>query len=290
LRIPRPFRLIAAVALGAAAVVLPAAAASETAPTIENEDPAHHWKPPSATIEAGGVVLFKNTSTTVPHGLRWISAPATPACDAGVPVGTEFAQSATSWSGDCHFTVAGTYTFWCTVHGSAMSGTITVTSPGEKPPPTETTPTTPTPTTTTGTAGGPPAGGGSGGGGATTPAGGGSNPAAAAAAALAALRVAVPRHGAALHVSLTVPAAEAGGRLQLELQSQRSALAAGSVRLAEITRRNLAAGPLRVTVPAGPRALRTLRRRGRLPLTIKVRLSPASGAGAVVSRRLTLHR
>src|SRR3954463_1700902 len=80
LRIPRSFRLIAAAALGAAAVVLPAAAASESAPTIENEDPAHHWKPPTATIEPGGAVLFKNASTTVPHGLHWVSTPATPSC------------------------------------------------------------------------------------------------------------------------------------------------------------------------------------------------------------------
>ncbi len=285
MRIPRPFRLIAAAALGVAAVALPAAAASEGAPTIETEDPAHHWKPPTATIEAGGAIFFKNGSTTTPHGLRWVGGPATPSCDAGVPVGTEFAQSGTNWSGDCHFTVAGTYAFWCTVHGSAMSGTITVTNPGETQPPTQTTP-SPGTTAPTGT---PPPGAGPGDGTTTPPPAGGSA-AAASAAALGALQLSVPRHGAAVHGALTVPADDAGGRLQVELQAARSALLASDVRVAELTRSDLAAGPLHFTLVAGGRALRTLRRRGRLRLTMTLRLSPPAGAAATASRRLTLHR
>jgi hypothetical protein len=51
-----------------------------------------------------------------------------------VPVGTTPAASATNWSGSCSFTQAGTYTFFCTVHGSEMTATVTVNGAG--PPPT----------------------------------------------------------------------------------------------------------------------------------------------------------
>ncbi len=269
----RSFRLIAAAGLGVAAVALPAAAATEGAPTIETENPAHHWKPPTATIEAGGAILFKNASTTTPHGIRWVGGPATPSCDPGVPVGTEFAQSATNWSGDCHFTLAGTYTFWCTVHGAAMSGTITVTNPGETQPATQTAP------PTSGTPGNTPPG--SGGSGAITPAAGSAS--GASAAALAALRLSVPRHGATARGTLTVPAEDAGGSLRVTLR-------AGGAHLAELTRRELAAGTLRFSIAAGARGLRTLRRSGRLHVTMAVRLAPAAGTGASVIRRLTLRR
>jgi hypothetical protein len=86
-----------------------------------------------------------------------------------------------------------------------------------------------------------------------------------------------------------VPAGDAGGRLQVELQAPRSALAA-SVQVGQLTRSGLAAGALHFTVVANARALRTLRRRGRLSLTMTVRLSSPAGAGATVSRRRTLHR
>jgi plastocyanin len=286
LRIPPAVRLALAAALGAALVVLPAQAASEGTPTIETEDPAHHWKPPTATIEPGGTIVFKNASMTVPHGVHWISPPATPSCDPSVPVGTEFAQSNTNWSGGCTFAVAGTYAFWCTVHGAAMSGTITVGAPGEKEGPKEPTPTT---TTTTSTTPGPaPPGSPGSGGPAGTGASGG--PVAASAAALAALHLSAPRHGAVLHGSLTIPAADAGGRLEVDLLAARSALAAGGVRVGQLVRRGLTAGPLRFKLAPGARGLRALRRRGRLAVTVTLRLSPATGAGSAVSRRLTLRR
>ncbi len=50
-----------------------------------------------------------------------------------MPVGTTPAASGTKWSGACTFTQAGTYTFFCTVHGSEMTGTITVNTGGTPP-------------------------------------------------------------------------------------------------------------------------------------------------------------
>jgi plastocyanin len=287
-RAPRSIRFLVAAALGVAAVALPATAASEGTPTIETEDPVHHWKPPTATIEAGGAIVFKNASTTVAHGIRWISAPAAPTCEPSVPVGTSAAASGTNWTGGCTFAVAGTYTFYCTVHGASMSGTITVNAAGAKEPPGETTPTGTAPTTTPGAGTTPGASSTPGG---SAPAGGaGASAAAASAAALSALRITVPRHAGALHGSLLVPAADAGGRLQVELLAARSALATGGVRVGQLVRRGISAGRLAFKLTPSARALRALRRRGSLKPTMTAELGPASGAGASVSRRLTLRR
>jgi plastocyanin len=95
--------------------------------------PAHHrWSPAQTTVTTVGVVTFTNNSTEVAHGVEWLSA-VKPSCEEGegkVPVGTTPAASATKWSGKCTFSQAGTYTFYCTVHGPEMTGTITVKNPG----------------------------------------------------------------------------------------------------------------------------------------------------------------
>jgi plastocyanin len=121
---------LALVALVAVAALAPAVAGSLATP-IEavNEGgvygEAQRWLPSAETVIAGSVVTFRN-STEVPHGVRWVSAPTTPECTSGVPVGTTAAASGTKWSGTCTFTQPGAYTFYCTVHGSEMSGTVTV--------------------------------------------------------------------------------------------------------------------------------------------------------------------
>src|ERR1041385_8980555 len=135
---------VAAAALGALAVILPAAAGSEASPTVNAVNGAgpygepHSWSPSSVSVAAGGSVTVANP-TTISHGVRWVSAPVTPACSGGVPVGTTAAASGTEWSGSCTFAQPGTYTFYCTVHGAAMSATITVASPGGEAPSTPTT-------------------------------------------------------------------------------------------------------------------------------------------------------
>ncbi len=91
-------------------------------PTIEAPaSGALTWSPSTADISAGGSVMFKNASTSVPHGVEWQSPPATPSCASSVPVNS----SGTNWSGSCTFSQAGTYNFRCTVHAS-MTGTVTV--------------------------------------------------------------------------------------------------------------------------------------------------------------------
>ncbi len=118
-------------------VILPAIAGSETTPTVEaiNEpgggyygEERHSWMPMQVTVAANGAVAFQNPST-VAHGVEWVSDPAKPNCSSGIPVGNTPAASGTKWSGTCTFAQPGTYTFYCTVHGAAMRGTITVTGP-----------------------------------------------------------------------------------------------------------------------------------------------------------------
>jgi plastocyanin len=86
----------------------------------------HYWSPERVSLSGAGTVTFTNKSASVPHGIYWTSA-TKPSCEEGagkVPVG--FAKSATSWSGACSFLKPGAYTYYCTVHGPAMSGTIDV--------------------------------------------------------------------------------------------------------------------------------------------------------------------
>jgi plastocyanin len=123
-----------AVALGAGAFMLPAMAwSAETTPVEAVNEPGgyygehHRWSPAQETVIAGSAVTFRNP-TEVPHGVEWRSA-IKPSCEEGtgkVPVGTTPAASGRKWSGACTFSQPGTYTFYCTVHGAEMTGTITV--------------------------------------------------------------------------------------------------------------------------------------------------------------------
>ena len=122
-----------AVTLGAVAFMLPAMAWSAETTPVEGVNEGgyygerHRWSPAQETVSAGSAVTFRNP-TNVPHGVEWRSA-VKPSCEEGpgkVPVGGTPAASGTKWSGACTFSQAGSYTFYCTVHGPEMTGTITV--------------------------------------------------------------------------------------------------------------------------------------------------------------------
>jgi len=152
-RLRRRYLPLAAV-LGVAAAVLPAVAASETAPTISAYDEpgfygGHSWMPATATVGLGGVVRFANPYSEVPHGLKFTGGPATPTCS-GIPAAAGTETGETNWHGECTFSAAGTYAFICTVHPGEMKGTVTVNADGT----TTTTSTSPT-TRTSHMAGGP---------------------------------------------------------------------------------------------------------------------------------------
>src|SRR5690348_345285 len=75
------------------------------------------FAPGSVTITHGGTVTFTWAAASIAHGVHWVSGPGT------LPV-----DSPTQASGNYQATLntAGTYAYNCSVHGAAMSGTITV--------------------------------------------------------------------------------------------------------------------------------------------------------------------
>ena len=269
--------------LAAALVVLPAVAGSETSPTIEAENiPAglyseehHAWAPSQVTVGEGGVVALKNPGSTVPHGVQWVGGPAAPTCSAGVPVGTSAASSATNWSGTCTFAHPGTYTFYCTVHGREMTGTIIVPGAGA-----------PAPGPAPGSEGAPAPPGGSGPGG---PSGAAGSPFAPGAHAL---RLTTSQHGPSVRGSIDVSAAGAGGRLEVALFAPGASLAAGGrrsgVRVGRLLRSAVHAGVVSFATPLSARARTALRRHHRLALTVQIVLSPLAGAPTSVTRSVVL--
>ena len=271
MKIRRALGLAGVAVLGAAVVVLPAAALSETTPGVVAENVGlytHYWQPPAVKIEPGGTVEFSNP-TEVAHGIRWFKTPAgAPVCTAGVPVGTTETAAGKNWNGTCTFTTAGTYTYYCTVHGAAMSGTITV---GTPPPPTGTgTGTTTTTTTSPGGTGSP------GSGGSTTPP-----------AALTALRIGAVRHGTTVHGSLQVDSSAAGGTLVVVLSAK---LGGHRVQVGRLTRAYISAGAQSWSIKLSARARRALHAKGHLVLTAKVSLTPPGGTAVSLTRSLPLHR
>jgi len=287
----------AAAVLGVLAVILPAVAGSETSPTITAVNgpgmpPSHSWSPPQATVGEGGSVAFSNP-TAVPHGVEWVSVPATPVCN-GVPVGTTEAASGTQWNGNCTFTRPGTYSFYCTVHGAAMSGMITVSAAPGEPPVTTTTTTTTPPPGFPGSGGSGSGGGGSGqpgttGAGAGTPGVSGSPFVGGVAQAL---KLKAQQRGNAVRGSLAVSSAGAHGRLEVDVLSKVASLARGghssAVRVGKLERGSLAAGTVHFAVALNARAKRALARRGRLALTVEITLTPPGGHAAKLERSVVL--
>lgn len=124
--------ILIGVLLAVAMTALPAIAGSVPGPGIEavNEGSGiygtrHHWSPAQVSVGAGAAVSLANP-TAVAHGVEWRAGPETPVCSGTVPVGTAPAASASKWAGSCTFTKPGLYTFYCTVHGPEMTGTVTV--------------------------------------------------------------------------------------------------------------------------------------------------------------------
>ena len=293
MRIGRLALFALAACLGAAVVLLPAVAGSETGPTVQAVNEAggiygetHRWSPMTATVNGGGTVTVMN-NTTVEHGVEWKSGPEVPACASTVPVGA--GHSGTSWSGSCTFTQPGTYTFWCTVHGEAMKGSIVVNPNGT------------TTMTTTGTAPASSTPGTASSGGSTTQTPGASSPQLAAGtsgsllagAASEALKLASRQRGASVRGTVAVSQAGAGARLEVDLLTRSASLAsvrhAAQVRVGKLVRAHLTAGRTSFVVPlSSGRARRALRRHRSLRLSVKVIITPLSGSATTMIRSVVV--
>jgi plastocyanin len=280
--------------LGALAVILPSVAGSETSPSITAvngtgiyAEQTHSWSPSHLAIGEGASVTLSNP-TAVPHGVRWVSSPTTPVCSAGVPVGTSEAASGTEWNGTCTFSQAGSYVFYCTVHGAAMSGTITVGTPTTGSPISTPPPTTPVgPTLAGGEGGGVQPGAGTG----ATPKQSGASPFA---GGTGALRLASRQRGSSVQGAVGVSAAGVGGKLEVELLAKGASLAgagrAQELRVGSLERRSLSAGTVRFAVALSARGTRALKRHGRLALRVELALTPPGGQAAKLERGVVLRQ
>jgi plastocyanin len=280
--------------LGAGVVALPAMAGSEATPTIEavNEGGGiygekHRWSPAQATVGVDGTLTFSNP-TEVRHGVEWVSGPK-PSCSEGVPVGNTEAAAGTKWSGTCTFTTAGVYTFYCTVHGAAMAGTVTVGAGGEVST-TTTTSTSSAPPSTTSAAAPPtePSAGQP-----LTGAGGLASPLIGSAAQ--AIKLRAGPGGASVRASVNLAAAGAGARLEIDLLARGSELAGftalARVRVGHLLRSSLSAGLDAFTISLDARARHALRAHGHLLLSIVVTLTPLHGSTVRLQRSVALrHR
>jgi plastocyanin len=79
--------------------------------------PGISFAPTSVTVSNGGKVTWTWANGSELHGVQWLTAPATKPTDSPT-------QSTGTYQ--VTFTTPGTYTYDCTVHGAAMSGTILV--------------------------------------------------------------------------------------------------------------------------------------------------------------------
>lgn len=234
-------RVLFALPFGLALFLLPGAASMAEGPTIEaaGGESSPYWNPASAEVAAGGSVSFKNPSASVFHGVTWTGGPEAPKCT-GVPV-DDFKYS---WSGSCTFAQAGAYPFKCTVHPE-MTGKITVSSSS----------TTPNPPPPTGSPTDVPA--------------------------LKALRVAGRQRGSFVRGSVDISQAGAGGRLQVDLFATRAKLFGaghpGKMRVGRLTRSSLREGVVSFTVSLKGVAREALRSDMRLPLQVKVTVTPPQG-------------
>ena len=273
-RLPKR-RLPLAVALGAGALMLPAMAwSAETTPVEAVNEGGyygqhHRWSPAQETVIAGSAVTFRNSSE-VPHGVEWYIPPATPSCEEGpgkVPVGTSPAASGTKWSGACTFSQAGSYTFYCTVHGPEMTGTITVNAES------------PTPTTTTAPA--------------TTSAPGTTTPGPSSSLLIGGPSLRSSQRGPTVRGSLEVSQAGAGGRLEVDLFADRASLAttrhSTRVRVGRLVHNSVSAGKVPFAVGLTPRARKALKRHHRLALTVKITLTPLHGTPLNLTRVVIEH-
>jgi plastocyanin len=287
-QVPRKRRLLLlaiAPLAGASVVVMPALAGTEGTPAVEAfnssgvyGEQTHEWRPSSVAIAPGGAISISNP-TAVAHGVEWVEGPETPSCGGTIPVGSGPATSGTQWSGTCTFAKAGTYFFYCTVHGRAMTGRVTVGTPGTTP-----TYTSPPPTQPPGTGTTPP--------GSTTTGTSTTSPPVALLSA-SALKLSSGLHAHSVRGSLNVPGAAAGGKLEIDLLATRAVLArTGSRALTPVgrtVRSSLPAGVVAFKVALDRAALRALHKHHRLTLTIKIVLTPPGGAPARLQRTLAVH-
>ena len=101
------------------------------------------------------------------------------------------------------------------------------------------------------------------------------------------------QHGASLHGSLDISRSGAGGRLEVDLFATGASLAKAhrppKIRIGHFLRSSVRAGVVPFAVPLTAPGKTALRRHKRLALTVRIVLTPLSGAAVTVTRSVVLH-
>ena len=187
--------------------------------------------------------------------------------------------SGPGWAGTCTFNASGVYQLACGLH-SEMRGTITVgrSPPPPPPPPPPGAPPPPAPPPPPGAA--PP------------PAPGAPPPASALGAAASGLKVAATQTGTVVRGSVLV--ARPGSRLDVRLIARRKALGStrqsGSVSVGSLRRTSVGGRRVEFAVKLSAAAKRVLRRDGRLAITLRLTVTPATGDAYSATRKLGMRR
>jgi hypothetical protein len=297
---PRMLVLFALVGLaGTAVAVLPALAAAPSEVKLEvapncNISGWPCWNPEGSPegnvgfnevapfkLAQGGTISFEDKDSQAPTDVIWKGA-TRPSCTGVV----EAPPTKTGWSGTCTFATAGEYEFESeglfndgtsnyTKYKVIVEGASTGTTPTT---PSTTTPSTTTPTTTTPTTPTTPSETGS-----SSPLEGGSK----------ALKLPGSQHGSAVHGSIKVSQAGAGGRLEVSLFATGAPLAKAGhsqrARVGQLVRSSLKSGSVSFSVPLSAKGKAALRRHRRLALTVKITLTPQHSAAVTLTRNMVLH-
>jgi plastocyanin len=246
-------------ALIAVLVGVPALAGPQQAPpatgtfTAVDAGTSGHWdanhdpNSSSLTVAPHGTVTFSYPMGGTFHNVSFTSAEK-PVCT-GLP-GNDPSTWGPGWSGTCTFDQPGTYSFVCAVHPT-MTGSVTVPepaatatpSPGASPTPTPVYGVTPTPTP------------------APSP--------------QKTLKVALAARQKGRHVRGSVQVQSAGTRLEVTLSARLTGRRA--VRVGHWLKVSAPAGRVAFSVPLIAQARRTLARRHRLAVTVRVALTPPGG-------------
>lgn len=258
--------VLLALAPGAATAEAPPASATIDAVDFSWQDTTTGKS--STVIAPGGTVVFAYPSGAAAHnavftGAAPTSCTQTAGADSGAVPPLPATPTGPGWAGSCTFATEGTYAFVCGLHGF-MKGSVvvaaTLPSPGE--------------------------GGGSGGGGGGGAGGGAGTSPAAAASGLVVARI---QRGTAVRGSVFVAAG--GSRLVVDVLARRSALGGDGAKLVGAARRlskPVGAGKRTFTINLAGGAKRAIADAGRLPVTVKVKVVPASGAAFQATRAVVV--
>jgi hypothetical protein len=136
----------------------------------------------------------------------------------------------------------------------------------------------------------PPSTGGGGGGGGGGGSGGGDN-GGSTTGPLSGLKIAKTQKGT--KVSGSIASVTAGSALSIEITAKPSALktsATKPVRVGRSVKNDLPSGTAKFSIKLSSRALKAIKKKGKLALTVKIKLTPPGGAAAKATKSVTLKR